>query len=149
MHPGHAGLLIKLFRTWSAARTIGDNPLPAMYAHAEPFGAAPELVPACESYFLLVESHLGRPLVPECCCSTVPSADEAALIMLLRHAPTAGPVKTSSAVPHGMSGPLVWAAFSVSRALAESLFIQDGADVPSAADPLHCPFGDSTVGKAA
>ncbi|MEM8697369.1 MAG: hypothetical protein AAGE05_15210 [Pseudomonadota bacterium] len=149
IQPSHAGLLIKLFRTWSAAREIGNNPLPAMYAHAEPFAAAPELIPACESYFVLVESYVGRSLIPECCCSVAPSTDEVALITILRHAPTAGPVKTNRAVPHGMPGALVWAAFSVQRALEESLPCSEIADAAETISLARCPFDDKRIGRAA
>jgi hypothetical protein len=132
-------LLVRLFRLWAAARAEGENPLPHMQQSVWLQGSAPELTVACSSLFDLVEAHLGRPLVPECCCSTALSRDEQALRGVLRHAPEAGQPLTSTAVPHGLPGAICWAAFAVRRALGERsgpLFSAAAPVVPAA-----CPFG--------
>ena len=129
-------VVVKLFRLWAAAREAGENPLPHMLDALEPLAPAPELAVACASLFELVEGQLARPLVPECCCSPALSRDEQALLGVLRHAPEAGQPLTGAAVPHGLSGAILWAAFAIRRALGES-FADDG-DEPQVS--AVCPF---------
>lgn len=131
---------VRLFRLWAAARVAGENPLPHMNEAIGLFAPAPELAVACASLFDLVEAHLGRRLVPECCCSHRMSRDELALLGVLRHAPEAGLPLTRAAIPHGLPGAVRWAAFAVRRALERSF---DDAFLPEAANdatPATCPF---------
>lgn len=134
-------VFVRLFRLWAAARAENENPLPHMQETTWPYASAPELGVACASLFDLVEAHLGRPLVPECCCSHDLSGDERALLGVLRHAPEAGQPLTGAAIPHGLPGAICWAAFAVRRALGRSF----GAayEPPLAANdepPKACPF---------
>ena len=131
-------IFVRLFRLWSAARAGGGNPVPAMQESLGLFQPAPELALACASLFDLVEAHLGRPLVPECCCGRELSHDEKALLGVLRHAPEAGQPLASAAIPHGLPGAICWAAFAVRRALAASF--GEMPEVPRAEAPRECPF---------
>lgn len=129
-------VIVKLFRLWAAAREAGENPLPHMQGAVALLLPAPELAVASASLFELVESQLGRRLVPACCCSPALSRDERALLGVLRHAPEAGQPLTGAVVPHGLPGAIRWAAFAVRRALGSSF---DGEpDEPEA--PPVCPF---------
>ena len=144
-------VFVRLLRKWSAARTSGENPLPHMQALAAPFDPSPDLTVACASLFDLVEAHLGRLLVPECCCSHALSRDEDALLGLLRYAPEAGLPLSSAAIPHGLPGAIRWASFAVTRAL-NATFGERGAlgDLESrAAAGAVCPFGSATAKPAA
>ena len=136
-------LFVRLLRKWSAARASGENPVPHMHAAAGPFEPSPDLAIACASLFELVEAHLERQIVPECCCSKALSCDEEALIGLLLHAPEAGQPFSSHVVPHGLPGALRWAAFAVTRALAATFDGDGRIDViPSfATSQRGCPFG--------
>lgn len=125
-------MAIRLFRRWSAARQLGENPVIALHAMATPLRYPVETGAACASLFELVEGLLGRTLVRECCCSQTFSVDELALIGLLRCAPDLGSPLTSTAIPHGLPGAVCWAAMAVRRALG--LLRQDM--VPT----MHCPF---------
>ena len=138
-------VFVRLLRKWSAARTSGENPLPHMQALAAPFDPSPDLTVACASLFDLVEAHLGRLLVPECCCSHALSRDEDALLGLLRYAPDAGLPLSSAAIPHGLPGAIRWASFAVTRAL-DATFGEQGAlgEVErGAAAGAVCPFGSA------
>ncbi|OYW45810.1 MAG: hypothetical protein B7Z08_00015 [Sphingomonadales bacterium 32-68-7] len=130
-----AALVTRMLRIWQAGRALGENPLPRMHEVSAPLVAAPEFVPACDSLFALTEAVLGRSLRPGRCCSRRLSRDEAAMLIMLQHAPEAGAVRTSAAVPHGLPAALRWAAFAVMRAL--------GAEGAAAVEPppLRCPFG--------
>lgn len=133
-------VFIRLMRKWAAARASGENPLPHMQALVLPFDPSPELTLACASLLDLIEAHLGRALVPECCCSQSLSLDEDAVLAVLRHAPEAGQPVVGASVPHGLPGAIRWAAFAVTRALATTF----GATVEAAeaAPPVAtaCPF---------
>jgi hypothetical protein len=134
-------LFVRLLRKWSAARASGENPVPHMQAMVLPFDPSPDLALACASLFDLVQAHLGRILVPECCCSNALSRDEEALLGVLRHAPEAGNPIASAAIPHGLPGAIRWAAFAVRRALAASFGTDDLLDVPERAPFARaCPF---------
>jgi hypothetical protein len=130
-------VFVRLFRLWAAAREAGENPLPQMQDVAQLIGPRPELAVACASLFDLIESQLGRRLVPECCCSPALSRDEQALLGVLRHAPESDQPFTSTAVPHGLPGAIRWAAFAIRRALGGS-FARE-AEEPEM--PAVCPFG--------
>lgn len=132
-------VFVRMFRVWAAARASGENPLPHMEEPLEMFAASPELTAACASMFDLVEAHLGRPLVPECCCAHRLSRDEQALLALLRHAPAAAQPLASPAVPHGLPGAIRWAALAIGRAM-DGTFERDNAPVIEAAEPGRCPF---------
>lgn len=140
-------LFVRLLRKWSAARASGENPLPHMHALAAPFEPSPELAMACASLFDLVEAHLGRTLVLECCCSQILSRDEEALVGLLLHAPDAGQPIAGGAVPHGLPGAIRWAAFAVTRALAATFGEAGGLDDADISPmPVRaCPFGTAPV----
>lgn len=136
-----------MLRSWCSARRAGENPLPAMHAKSLPFGVSPEFVVACDGLFALTEALLSRPLVPECCCSPRLSTDEAALLALIDHAPQAGMIETSEAVPHGLPGVLRWAVMSVRRAIGDSDYRRAGS---SSADPVErCPFRPAPLAAAA
>lgn len=132
---------VRLFRLWSAARATGTNPLPPMNDTMALFAPAPELAIACASLFDLVEAHLERRLVSECCCSHDMSRDERALLGVLRHAPAAGLPLTRSAIPHGLPGAICWAAFAVRRALGRSFGEAFALGNGEEEAPVTCPFG--------
>lgn len=129
-------VFVRLFRVWSSAREAGDNPLPHMQQAAERFSPAAELAVACASLFELVEAHLNRSLVRECCCSQALSPDEQALLGLLRHAPSAGIPIAGRAIPHGLPGAIRWAAFAVRGALG----LEDSPVAGDGPGPAACPF---------
>ncbi len=141
-----AALVTKMLRVWHAARAIGENPLPRMLGRCAPFDPAPEFLSACDSLFGLTEAVLARPLSPARCCSSTLSDDEAALLALLRHAPAAGSLLTSSAVPHRLPEALRWAAFAVVRALGDTF---DASHTKALSRPERCPFDRVAIGKAA
>ncbi|MEO1044566.1 MAG: hypothetical protein AAFX04_03915 [Pseudomonadota bacterium] len=114
-------IIVRLFRCWSAARSMGCNPLPEMHNAIAFFKPAPELGSACESLFCLTEALLGRILEPGYSCSPTLSRDERALLLLLRLTPSAGHIHTSRAIPHGLPTALQCAAWSVLRALGDVL----------------------------
>jgi hypothetical protein len=150
-HPGKAAdLVVALLRLWSHARRRHANPLPAMYARGLRAGAGQELVAACESCFLLTEACLGRRLIAGAAAAGPAGGltrDEAALLLMLRHAPAVGPACGSAAIPHGLPGALGWACFAVLRALGD-----DMAAAPDRPDECggarQCPF-DLPVAQAA
>lgn len=125
-------LAIRLFRTWSIARTAGLNPVVALHRMAEPLNYPTETAPACASLFELVEGLLCRSLVRECCCSSTFSPDELALIGLLRSAPDLGSGVATTAIPHGLPGAVCWASMAVGRAL--------GVTPQPIMAPRQCPF---------
>ncbi|MEM1132111.1 MAG: hypothetical protein AAGH53_04175 [Pseudomonadota bacterium] len=138
-------IVVRLFRCWSAARVLGENPLPGMQKAIAFYSPAPELSSACESLFCLTEALLGRGLVAGHSCSSVLSRDERALLMLLRHAPQAGHIHTSRAIPHGLPTALQLAAWSVLRALGEVL--SDNTTANDNVQPFvragTCPFDET------
>jgi hypothetical protein len=134
-------MAIRLFRRWSAARQLGENPVIALHAIATPLRYPVETGAACASLFELVEGLLDRALVRECCCSQAFSVDELALIGLLRCAPDLGSPLTSATIPHGLPGAICWAAMATRRALGISQQVQ-------LADP-HCPFSHGAGALAA
>ncbi len=135
-----AALVARMLRVWRSARSIGENPLPHMLERSAPFEPGPEFVTACDSLFALTEAVLGRPLAPARCCSAALSGDEAALLVMLRHAPAAGSIETTRAVPHGLPAALQWAAFAVVRALGDT-FATNRRDTLPEWTPEKCPFG--------
>lgn len=138
-------LVVRMLRLWRASRSVGENPRPHMQARLAPIGPSPELVPACDSLFMLTEAVLGRPLAAAGCFSAAFSDDEAAVLALLRHAPDCGTVRTGPAVPHGLPAALRWAAFAVLRALDDR--VVNDAVVP--ATPERCPFRRGSLVRAA
>lgn len=135
-----ADLVVALFRRWSNARLSRVNPLPAMYDLGERHGAAPELVPACESCFSLTETCLGRPLCAGASGSEAFTRDELAMLLMLQQAPGSGPTRGSETIPHGLPGALCWASFAVVRALGDGVDAIDES-VVSAFPGRTCPFG--------
>lgn len=130
-------IFVKMFRRWAAAREAEVDRRGAMAEAYRGPGSAIMAAVACDSLFALVEAHLGRALVPECCCSRSLTADEAALLGLLYYAGSARGVTTDGAMPHGLSGAICWAARAVRRELA---FPSVPGRPPLTADPAHCPF---------
>lgn len=129
--------LMRLARRYAASRSTGGPVLPPLVALAERLGATAEGAVAAASLFELTEAVLGRPLRTGRSCDPQPSADERALSLLLAHAPRAGPVHTTRAVPHGLPGVLVWAATCVRLAL--------GAPAKPDGVPAACPFTAAPV----
>lgn len=132
-----AGIVTRMLRIWHASRSIGENPLPLMQVQAAPIVVSPEFASACDSLFMLTEAVLGRSLVPARCCSPHSSRDERAVLAMLRHAPSAGTLRTNAAVPHGLPSALRWAAFAVLRTLGDRL---EETDVDATTTPTRCPF---------
>lgn len=130
-------IFVKMFRCWVAAREADVDCRSAMSeAYGGP-GDAMMAAVACDSLFALVEAHLGRALMPECCCSRALTSDEAALLGLLYYAGSGGGVMTDAAVPHGLSGAICWAARAVRRELG---FSSATGRPPPPVDATHCPF---------
>jgi hypothetical protein len=141
-------VFVRLMRKRAAARASGENPLPHMQALVLPFDPSPDLALASASLLDLVEAHLGRALVPECCCSQALSRDEEAVLVLLRHAPEAGLPIVGASVPHGLPGAICWAAFAVTRALDATF-----GESPTAAEfaprvRAVCPFAAESARPA-
>ncbi len=116
---GDLPIMVRMLRVWSAARASYVNPMPHMVQALPLAQLTPELVPASASLFTLTEAVLGRPLLPECCCSTSLSQDERAILLVLHDARTTAAVCAARDVPNGLRKALRWAAFSVTRALAD------------------------------
>ena len=134
-------MFVRLFRVWAMAREDNTHALPAMHKEAMQRGYQDQTASACASLFELVEAHLGRRLVRECCCSQTFSADEKALLGILRFAPSLSAGRGSRAVPHGLPGAISWAASCVCDARG----LEDNATVMAlherAANRQDCPFG--------
>ncbi len=117
--PANVGLLPVMLRTWSAARDIGENPLPHMMRKAGTICPSPEVAVACASLFALAEAVMGRTLVPECCCSKTLSGDEQALLLLLREGLDVAGINAARADMPGLAEPLCWAVIGVRRAVQQ------------------------------
>lgn len=129
----HDYAVVRLLRRWAATRASGERQLPSMVKLGRRLGFEPQAAVAVASLFQLIEACLGRPLVPECCCSTSLSHDEQAVLLMLAAAPPAHPHDASATIPHGLPGALVWAIESVRRLI--------GLDVrPDPAATVQCPF---------
>lgn len=113
-------IAVRLFRRWAIDRESGINPIVALHEVADALRFPVETAVACASLFELVEGLLGRSLVRECCCSRAYSADELALIGLLRCAPDLSLGTATLAIPHGLPGAVCWAAMAVRQALGLS-----------------------------
>ncbi|KWV92021.1 hypothetical protein AUC45_12770 [Erythrobacter sp. YT30] len=122
--------------------------LPAMHAEATKHGYKDHAAAACSSLFELVEGHLGRQLVRECCCSPSFSSDEKALIGILRSALSLFSGRGSREVPHGLPGAISWAASCVCDAMGITIDPEIQALKSSSANRQDCPF-KSTAGEAA
>lgn len=129
-------IAVRLFRRWAISRESGINPIVALHEVADVLRFPVETAVACASLFELVEGLLGRSLVRECCCSRACSADELALIGLLRCAPDLRLDRrlgtATLAIPHGLPGAVCWAAMAVRRAL--------GLSPRQVSQVGHCPF---------
>lgn len=133
------GVVIRLFRAWSAQVEAGLAPMERLQAIIASLGLPDETAIACASLFELVEGHLGRRLVRESCCSRRLSPDESALLGVLRVAPSLSAVAGTAAVPHGLPGAIVWAVIAVRQALAMTE-PDDGPDDASQGPFPACPF---------
>jgi len=111
------GIVVRLFRIWSALREVGTPYLPCMQDLIVHLRLPDETAVACASLFELLEGQLGRRLNRECCCSQTMTTDEMAILGVLRHAPSVNAYGATENIPHGLPGAIVWAAMSVRRAL--------------------------------
>lgn len=111
------GIVIRLFRAWSAQVEAGHAPMERLQEIVSPLGLPDETAIACASLFELIEGHLGRRLIRESCCSRRLSPDESALLGVLRVAPSLSAVAGTAVVPHGLPGAIIWAVISVRQAL--------------------------------
>ncbi len=130
------GIVVRLFRAWSAQTESGAPAMERLQAIVAPLGLPDETAIACASLFELIESHLGRRLERECCCSQRFSRDEKALLGVIELAPSLGALSGSVAVPHGLPGAIVWACIAIRRAFGMS-----ECDAASAGPSARrCPF---------
>lgn len=132
-------IMVRLFRTWSASRLAARDQFRAMHAIVVPLGLPESTGPACASLFELVEAHLGRPLMAECCCSKNFSTDERALIGVVATAPQAGAVLGNQAIPHGLPASVCWAVAKVRDSLGLPL---EEFHLQSASTRVSCPFDE-------
>lgn len=110
--------VIRLLRSWSASRAYAAPDLLRMEELSASWGLSDTVAPACARLFELVEAHLGRALVSECCCSPRLSADERALLGLIRHAQTEKHGSPSPAGSQDPCGTIRHAARDALRAIA-------------------------------
>ncbi|RXZ64383.1 hypothetical protein [Pelagerythrobacter rhizovicinus] len=137
------GVVVRLFRAWSAQVEAGHAPMTRLQEIVAPLGLPDETAIACASLFQLVEGHLGRRLVRESCCSRRLSPDESALLGVLRVAPSLSAVAGTAAVPHGLPGAIVWAVIAVRQALGMAQ-PDDGAGGSAPGPVPACPFAPRT-----
>ncbi|MEM6494251.1 MAG: hypothetical protein AAF650_07700 [Pseudomonadota bacterium] len=142
-------MFVRLFRLWAMGREDHSSALPAMHAEAKRHGYKDQAAAACASLFELLESHLGRRLERECCCSPKFSADEKALIGVLRSAPRLASGRGSRDVPHGLPGAISWAASCVCDAMGVTTDPDIEALKGQAANSQDCPFRSEEAGGAA
>lgn len=138
-HTFAQGVVIRLFRAWSAQVEAGHAPMERLQEIVAPLGLPDETAIACASLFELVEGHLGRRLIRESCCSRRLSPDESALLGVLRVAPSLSAVAGTAAIPHGLPGAIIWAVISVRQALGTTE-PDDGPDEASQGPFPACPF---------
>ena len=139
------GIVVRLFRAWSAQTEIGAPVMERLHAIVAPLGLPDETAIACASLFELIESHLGRRLERECCCGQRFSRDERALLGVIELAPSLGALSGSVAVPHGLPGAIVWACIAIRRAFG----ITHGDSGAANAGPPsgRCPFAHDPAPK--
>lgn len=128
-------ITIRLFRRWVAAREEGQCTTSSLTDLARRFAAPMMLAVALDSLFQLTEACIGRPLEAECCCTPNCNSDERAILLLISLAPEAGPTSSSSQVPHGLPGALVWAARSVCAIVSG-----ESGPIARPEPPEICPF---------
>lgn len=107
-------LIIAALRRWSRARAIRRSPMPQLFRLLAPLGAG-MLVVALDGFFTLAEAHQGRPIQVGHSDELTLTADEAAVLTLIRWpddrlAPTAEQKLVDA---HGK--PLLWAAAQIAR----------------------------------
>lgn len=130
---------MRLFRLWAIGWEDGTSALPRMHAEATKRGYEDHAAAACSSLFELVEGHLGRRLVRECCCSPKFSSDEKALLGILRTAPPMNSHYASREVPNGLPGAISYAASCVSDAMNTPVSGEEFALRNSAANNQSAP----------
>jgi hypothetical protein len=123
-------VIVRMLRRWAAVRSLGEKALPSLVALARELGEEPQVAISLHSLFQLTEACLCRALEPECCCSSVLSSDEQAVLALIAAAPATG--LGSSALPHGLPGTLAWAA-ATARLMLGRLAVEP-------ASLVKCPF---------
>jgi len=130
-------IFVRLFRLWALGQKECETNLSRMHQAASDLRLPDETAVACASLFELVGGVLGRTLTPECCCSKVFSADEEALLGILRVAPHLEPGCGSAAVPHGLPGAIHWAALTVRMAFGLTASLPRNINQPD--EPKHSP----------
>ncbi|NNM78539.1 hypothetical protein HJG53_16755 [Sphingomonas sp. ID1715] len=125
---------VRLLRRWAICRGNANNPLPRMVELAKALGVSPEAAVALASLFQLTEGCLSRALHVESCLSGSIGSDERAVLLLIASAPEPGRPLASETIPHGLSGALAWAAWTVRRLLG------DPGHARGPIAPVHCPF---------
>lgn len=113
-------MFVRQFRLWCMAREQGEAPLPIMHKEALQQNFQDQTAAACSSLFELVEAHLGRQLKRECCCSQTFSADESALIGILREAPRLARLNKTHELPSSLPRAISLAAASVCDAMGHA-----------------------------
>lgn len=139
------GIVVRLFRAWAAQIDAGAPTMERLQQIVAPLGLPDETAIACASLFERLESHLGRRLEPECCCSQRFSRDERALLGVIELAPSLGALSGSVAIPHGLPGAIVWACVAIRRAFGMSEG-RGGTDAPPS---RRCPFAADPAPKGA
>lgn len=131
---------VQLFRLWSAARANGRLVMPDIHTEAQAHGFADQTAAAAASLFCLLEGQVGRRLSPGKPGDREFTADERALIGLLRQAPMLQPGRGTRAIPHGLPGAISWAA----RCLCDAMGIEVDHGIyalqAAAANSQDCPF---------
>ncbi len=127
-------VVVRLLRRWIAAGECTEAPLRSLLELGESLGVSAEAAVALDSFFQLIEGTLERPLRTECCCSTELSSDERAILLALAAASSLDAPRTSVLIPHGLGGPLGWAASRVRRLLGNDCW------TPDPFPARQCPF---------
>lgn len=76
-------LIVAALRRWSRARALSRSPMPQLFRLLAPLGAG-MLVVALDGFFTLAEAHQGRPLEVGQSYELRLTADEAAVLNLIR-----------------------------------------------------------------
>ncbi len=112
-------ILSSLLENWSASRSSGAAPLPALVQLAHRLGISSLSAAAFGSAFNLAESCLGRTLSVERCCSDdLPAGERALIHMLKAPAPGQGDADALGAKSGELFDALVVATTSARRLLA-------------------------------
>lgn len=131
----HDFVALRMLRRWVAARDAHESPLRSLFTLGRELKLSADLAVAFDSLFQLIEDRLGRAINTECCCNREMSADERAVLILIATASQSSRGhRSSTAVPHGISGPLCWAVGAVRASLGFPII------APSPSVTTGCPF---------